>query len=56
MKLDPRNLDEFVDEEDNGGFSNHVKNKKKHVPNEFRKVNNKKFNKPKRVQKNFDED
>ena len=56
MKIDPRNLYEFVDEEDNGQISNHVKNKKRNIPNEFRKTNNKKFNKPKRVQKNFEED
>ena len=40
------------DEQENYGF---VKTKKKSVPNEFKKSNNKKFNKPKRISKSYED-
>lgn len=47
MKVDVRNLDFYQDDEQvTVGF---VKQKKKQVPNEFKKHNNKKMNKPKRI-------
>jgi hypothetical protein len=57
MKLDVRNYDVYVDENENGNmsFSNKVKNKKKHVPNDFKKNDNKKYNKPKRIQRTWDD-
>lgn len=56
MKIDPREY-EFGAEDENMSFSHTVKNKKKkQVPNEFRKVNNKKLNKPKHINnKGFDD-
>lgn len=47
MKVDVRDLDLYQD--DYQEISGFVKTKKKHVPNEFKKVNNKKKNKPKRI-------
>jgi hypothetical protein len=52
MKVDLRNFDLYQDEQENYGF---VKTKKKNVPNEFKKTNNRKFNKPKRVSKSYDD-
>ena len=46
MRVDVRDLDMYQDDEQEIGF---VKTKKKHVPNEFKKTNNKKKNKPKRI-------
>lgn len=56
MKIDPRYLDDLVQDEENGNSNSHVKNKKRNVPNEFRKQDNKKRNKPKHIQKNNFED
>ena len=53
MKVDVRDLDMYQDDElQEIGF---VKTKKKHVPNEFKKTNNKKFNKPKRINKSYED-
>lgn len=48
MKVDVRDLDMYQDEELDGVFVKKEKTKKKHVPNEFKRQNNKKLNKPKR--------
>lgn len=56
MKIDPRYLDDLVQDEENGNSNSHVKNKKRNVPNEFRKQDNKKRNKPKHIQKNSFDD
>lgn len=57
MKIDPREYEFGVEEDENMSFSHTVKNKKrKQVPNEFRKVNNKKLNKPKHINKKDFED
>ena len=53
MKVDVRNLSEY--ESEDRSFSHKVKTKKKHVPNEFRKNDNRKFNKPKHVNKDFED-
>lgn len=47
MKVDVRNLDFYQDDEQ--GPVSFEKQKKKQVPNEFKKINNKKMNKPKRI-------
>ena len=52
MKVDLRNFDMYQDEDQCSGF---VKTKKKNVPNEFKKTNNKKFNKPKRINKSYED-
>ena len=52
MKVDLRNFDLYQDEQENCGF---VKTKKKNVPNEFKRANNKKFNKPKRISKSYED-
>ena len=47
-----RNLEEY--ESDNESFSHTVKNKKKkRIPNEFRKNDNRKLNKPKHINKHY---
>jgi hypothetical protein len=46
MRVDARDLGMYQDDEQEIGF---VKTKKKHVPNEFKKTNTKKKNKPKRI-------
>lgn len=51
MKIDPRDY-EYGNDDDNLSFKPYVKTKKKTVPNGFKiKQNNKKFNKPKHIDK-----
>jgi len=49
MKVDVRDLDIYYQEDEfDGVFVKKEKNKKKQVPNEFKRQNNKKLNKPRR--------